>query len=586
MTFAQRKKSRSRVGLAGWALALCVAAGSTGCERAWRNGFIDPTQTGRFDDKVVRTEIRRTLGALEEPEGLPGASEPTREDLVARYEEPPITRGDVIDVSIFELFQPGQSTDVRRSVNEVGFLSLPVLGPMKVADITPRQFELMIIGELKRREILTEPEVNVTVVQSQARRFAVVGNVTRPGEYPLPRPDFRLLDVISAVGPIAPTQRKLYILRGGAPKPYMPPGAESLYQQGGSTPAVPTSGSPATEPTTPSGEEDPFADSAAGATSLSDFSTERSGPSSPSDRMLADANRSLEVIELQTAGRPAGMPAPSAPASMDENLAAPSRSAGPTHDDFLGAIDSTNKPQAKELGAGAAPTGGSKFIFRDGEWVEVTDGATMPPPGESAPPMEGVAAEPGEKPAGVDWEKLSEPETPQRIIEIAVESLTRGDTRYNVVIRPNDVVNVPNEDVGEYYVTGHIARPGAYTLTGRQITVKEAIASAGGFDLVAWPSRAELIRRLPGDQEEFRSINLDRILAGDEPDFFLKSHDIINVGTNAIAPFLATIRNSFRMSYGFGFVYDRNFADEDSFFAQEQLRARRRAERQARGFPP
>ena len=44
-------------------------------------------------------------------------------------------------------------------------------------------------------------------------------------------------------------------------------------------------------------------------------------------------------------------------------------------------------------------------------------------------------------------------------------------------------------------------------------------------------------------------------------------------------------RNSFRFSYGLGFVYDRNFADKDTFFAQEQLKTRRRAEAEARGLP-
>ena len=31
---------------------------------------------------------------------------------------------------------------------------------------------------------------------------------------------------------------------------------------------------------------------------------------------------------------------------------------------------------------------------------------------------------------------------------------------------------------------------------------------------------------------------------------------------------MATARNAFRMAYGFGFVYDRNFADIDSYDAK------------------
>jgi len=41
---------------------------------------------------------------------------------------------------------------------------------------------------------------------------------------------------------------------------------------------------------------------------------------------------------------------------------------------------------------------------------------------------------------------------------------------------------------------------------------------------------------------------------------YLKPDDVIEVGTNAVAPFLAAIRGGFRMTYGFGFLYDRNYA--------------------------
>jgi len=37
------------------------------------------------------------------------------------------------------------------------------------------------------------------------------------------------------------------------------------------------------------------------------------------------------------------------------------------------------------------------------------------------------------------------------------------------------------------------------------------------------------------------------------------------VGTNAAAPFISAFRNAFRITYGFGFLYDRNYAyDNDN----------------------
>ncbi len=107
-------------------------------------------------------------------------------------------------------------------------------------------------------------------------------------------------------------------------------------------------------------------------------------------------------------------------------------------------------------------------------------------------------------------------------------------------------------------------RPGAYSITGRQITLKTAIASAGNMAPLAWPDRCTIYRRY-GDREEMHQVNLDAIFAGKEPDVLLKNNDLILVGTHPAAPFLAVFRNAFRFTYGFGFVYDRNFADIDSY---------------------
>lgn len=423
-----------------------LAAG--GCERAWRHGFIDPTQTGRFESKPIQNDIRRSLGPLEEPEGIPGAVAPTHEDLVVTYEEAAIGPGDVLDVSVFELVAPGQPANLRRTVNEVGCITLPTLGEMKVAGLTPRQLELQIAGQLKQSGVLHEPEVAVIVVESHARHFSVVGNINRVGEYPLPRPDYRVLNVLAAVGPISPEQEKIYVFRGGHPE-------------------------------------------------------------------TADGNASHQ------------------------------------------------------------PSGDWSFV--DNEWVEGAGVAAS-------------AAAPKLHTGSGQGTHHHDAETPPRIIEVDIAAVQNGDMRQNMVIRPHDILNFLAESTGQYFVTGHVARPGAYSLEGESKTVKQAIAAAGGFDLVAWPSRVEIIRRLPGDQEEIRSINLDRILGGDESDVFLRPNDIINVGTNAVAPFLATIRNSFRLSYGFGFVYDRNFADIDSYSSRinPQIRQQsREAQRRAQlGIPP
>jgi polysaccharide biosynthesis/export protein len=147
-----------------------------------------------------------------------------------------------------------------------------------------------------------------------------------------------------------------------------------------------------------------------------------------------------------------------------------------------------------------------------------------------------------------------------RIIRVPLIPLKAGDLRYNIVIRPHDMIILPMPVVGEYYMGGHVARVGVYSLTARQITLKQAIIGAGMLDGFAIPQRTDIIRRVGTEREVFCRINLDAIFSGSEPDLFLKPYDQIMVGTNFLAPFIAAVRGGFRITYGFGFLYDRNFS--------------------------
>jgi protein involved in polysaccharide export with SLBB domain len=131
-----------------------------------------------------------------------------------------------------------------------------------------------------------------------------------------------------------------------------------------------------------------------------------------------------------------------------------------------------------------------------------------------------------------------------------------------------------------------VIREGVYSLSGEEVTLTQAIVSAGGLDPVAWPTRCEIRRRIDGNREEITQWDLARITAGQDPDLFIKKDDVVRVGTHAMAPLLATIRNSFRLTYGFGFVYDRNFGDIDSFYGKQNPSEVRRAEQLRRGLLP
>ena len=217
-----------------------------------------------------------------------------------------------------------------------------------------------------------------------------------------------------------------------------------------------------------------------------------------------------------------------------------------------GSVSSAPQPAPSEAGA-PAPAGlessldqggtRAQWINVGGEWKRVgSDSGT------------------GSESAAMDSESELSQVVTQRVISIPYDRLNIGDMRYNVVIRPGDIIKVPGQQGGFVYLGGQINRPGAYNIPGeKDLTLKQLIVSGGGLSAIAVPERVDLVRRIGNDQEATVRINLRAIFNGTEPDLFLKANDVINIGTNMAATPLAIFRNGLRMTYGFGFVLDRNF---------------------------
>ena len=221
-------------------------------------------------------------------------------------------------------------------------------------------------------------------------------------------------------------------------------------------------------------------------------------------------------------------------------IAAPVAAAGESH----------TAPSTPELALDATQQPATKsWVYRNGRWLQI-DAAPKAPAAASA--TRAAQAPPGEV-----------PRVTQRIVEVPYDKLLDGEMRYNIVIRPGDVIRVPAPVIGNVYIGGAIARPGTYSLPGeRDVTLKQLVFAAGNLAPLAIPERVDLIRRIGDDQEATLRLNLRAIFDGTQPDVFLKPSDTINVGTNFVAMPLAIVRNGFRANYGFGFLFDRNFATD------------------------
>jgi len=106
-----------------------------------------------------------------------------------------IGSGDLLEVSIYHA--PEFDRQVR--VDGEGKISLPLLGSVKVAGLTIRQTEQLLEQRLSAGEYFTEPSVSVFAREYASQGISVLGEVHKPGIYPM-LGVHTLFDVISAAG--------------------------------------------------------------------------------------------------------------------------------------------------------------------------------------------------------------------------------------------------------------------------------------------------------------------------------------------------------------------------------------------------
>ena len=118
-------------------------------------------------------------------------------------------------------------------------------------------------------------------------------------------------------------------------------------------------------------------------------------------------------------------------------------------------------------------------------------------------------------------------------------------------------------EIGVVYVDGEVSRPGVYQLPiAGKLTLSRLVAAAGGLNPIAIPERVDLVRKIAPDRESALRVNLAAIRNRAEPDIYMRKDDHVIIGTNFWASPLAVVRNGFRMTYGFGFLLDRNFGND------------------------
>jgi polysaccharide export outer membrane protein len=135
----------------------------------------------------------------------PAASKPHDDSFV-------IGNDDVLAINVWK------EPDISRPtvpVRSDGKISLPLVGEVQAAGLTPLKLEKDIASKLKN--FISEPEVTVMVQQVNSQKFNILGQVARPGSYVIANSP-TVLDAIALAGGFRDfaKQKSIYVLRQNA----------------------------------------------------------------------------------------------------------------------------------------------------------------------------------------------------------------------------------------------------------------------------------------------------------------------------------------------------------------------------------
>jgi len=491
------------------------------------NSYFDPSRTGRFEFTPTTIPILERIDVIEQDaDPWARAVSPVRSDLLPGDLTYRIAPADFVTVEVFELLAQGQIWSTTRRVNASGEFRMPApVGDIRAAGLTVQELQDEIT-RIVDEKVMPDPMVNVTVDESVGFSYTVYGAVAGTGLYSLRSADFRLVDALSQAGGIPLATQEVYVIR------QVPLTEEVIFQPGTKPAGTPTQ-TPDRSPVDIEDlirqlEQSPTAPQGIRPTEADDDRRPRQDPPIDIEDLIEDLDEDLP--------RRGVFPA------------AFSQESGPLID--IDDLEPVSVPPSRAKAAVAGRQSGDQFRPGDSfiyvqeteEWIPFTS------------PQAETAASAGEPEGALFIE---------RILRIKYQKLKQGDSSYNIVIRPDDRIYVREPQSGVVYVDGEIVRPGVYNFPASgKLTLSRLVAAAGGPGPLAIPTRVDLTRVVGENREATIRLNLAAIRNRTEPDIYLKPDDHIILGTNFWATPLAVFRNGLRMTYGFGFLLDRNFGSD------------------------
>jgi polysaccharide export outer membrane protein len=122
----------------------------------------------------------------------------------------PLASGDTIRIQVFQ--NPDLTLETR--VAEGGAVSYPLIGAVEIGGLSVANAEKRIAEALQKGGFIQKPQVTIILLQIRGNQVSVLGQVARPGRFPLETANTRLSDMLANAGGATPNGDDVAIVTG------------------------------------------------------------------------------------------------------------------------------------------------------------------------------------------------------------------------------------------------------------------------------------------------------------------------------------------------------------------------------------
>jgi polysaccharide export outer membrane protein len=122
----------------------------------------------------------------------------------------PLASGDTIRIQVFQ--NPDLTLETR--VAEGGSITYPLIGSVQIGGQSVADAEKRIADALQKGGFIQKPQVTISLLQVRGNQVSVLGQVARPGRFPLETANTHLTDMLANAGGATPTGDDIAIVTG------------------------------------------------------------------------------------------------------------------------------------------------------------------------------------------------------------------------------------------------------------------------------------------------------------------------------------------------------------------------------------